>query len=66
MSTATQETKARSRSPLDLTFLDAEVLTRYVTETGKMLPRKITRFSAKQQRHITRQIKRARNLLLMK
>ncbi len=51
---------------MDLDFRDAEILSRYVTETGKILPRRVTRLSAKQQRHITKVIKRARNMLLMK
>jgi len=61
-STSTQQ----SRSPLELTPLDADILSRWVTETGKILPRRITGLTAHQQRHITRQIKRARNLRLMK
>lgn len=56
----------RSWNPMDLDFRDAEILSRYVTETGKILPRRVTRLSAKQQRHITKVIKRARNMLLMK
>jgi len=56
----------RSSNPLDLTFLDVEELSRYVTGTGKILPRRITRMTAKQQRHITKTIKRSRNMLLMK
>lgn len=50
---------------MDLTYMDVEILQRYVTDTGKILPRKINNLNAHQQRHITRQIKRARNLLLM-
>ena len=34
--------------------------------TGKILPRRITGLTAVQQRHITKIIKQARNLLLMK
>ncbi len=55
-----------SRSPLDLTWTDVEELSNYVTSNGKILSRKLTRLSAIQQRHITRMIKRARNMLLMK
>ncbi len=51
---------------MDLDFRDAEILSRYVTETGKILPRRVTKLSAKQQRHITKVIKRARNMLLLK
>lgn len=56
----------QSWNPMDLTYMDVEILQRYVTDTGKILPRKINSLNAHQQRHITRQIKRARNLLLMK
>jgi small subunit ribosomal protein S18 len=48
-----------------LTFQHAPLFARYVTDTGKILPRKITGLNAKQQRHITRMIKQSRNLLLM-
>ncbi|MBR5623269.1 MAG: 30S ribosomal protein S18 [Opitutales bacterium] len=60
------ETQQHSKTPLDFDFTDVEVLSRYVTETGKILPRRITGLTAKQQRHVTKAIKRARNMLLMK
>ena len=56
----------QSKNPSNLTEMDVEALLRYVTDTGKILPRRITELSAKQQRHITKTIKRARNMLLMK
>lgn len=56
----------RSRNPLDYDFTEPEALTRYVTETGKILPRKLTGLTAKQQRHIAKAIKRARNMVTMK
>jgi len=59
-------TEKRSLTPLDLTFMDVELLQRFVTESGKIQPRRITGLTPKQQRHIARQIKRARQLLLMK
>jgi small subunit ribosomal protein S18 len=62
----TTETQNRSKTPLDFDFTDAELLSRYVTETGRILPRRITGLTARQQRHITKTIKRARNMLLMK
>ena len=46
-------------------FTDTAVLSRFVTGTGKILPRRITGLSAKQQRRITKMIKRSRNMLLM-
>lgn len=55
-----------SKTPSQLTYLDAEALSRYVTRTGKILPRRITKLTAKEQRHVTSTIKRARNMLLMK
>lgn len=66
MTTEKAENVRQTRSPMEMTPLDVEILTRYVTDTGKILPRKITGLTAIQQRHITRQIKRARNLSLMK
>jgi small subunit ribosomal protein S18 len=65
-STTTIEKKPQSTPAEKLTYLDVETLTRHVTDTGKILPRRITGLSAKQQRHVSQTIKRARNLLLMK
>ena len=59
------KTLNRSRNPMDYTFNDVELLSRFVTETGKILPRKITGLSAKHQRRITNRIKQARNMLTM-
>jgi small subunit ribosomal protein S18 len=55
----------RSRNPMDYTFHHTELLSRFVTETGKILPRKDTGLSAKHQRRITNRIKQARNMLTM-
>ena len=51
---------------MDYGLTDTAQLARYVTETGKILPRRVTHLTAKQQRHITRVIKHSRNMLLMK
>ena len=56
----------RSRNPLDFDFTEPEALTRYVTETGKILPRKLSGLTARQQRHIAKAVKRARNMITMK
>ena len=56
----------RSLNPMDFNFDDVEPLSRFVTETGKILPRKETGLSAKHQRRITNRIKQARNMLTMK
>jgi small subunit ribosomal protein S18 len=55
----------RSRNPMDFSFLDVEQLSRFVTETGKILPRKETGLSAKHQRRVTTLIKQARNMLTL-
>ena len=56
----------RSLNPMDYTFHHVEQLSRFVTETGKILPRKDTGLSAKHQRRITNRIKQARNMLTMR
>ena len=63
---STEPAKTQSKNALDYDFLDVEQLTKYVTETGKILPRRITGLTAKQQRNITKSIKRSRAMLLMK
>ena len=55
----------RRLTPQELDFTHAHIRARDVTETGKILPRKVTRLSSKQQRKINRAIKRARNMLMM-
>jgi small subunit ribosomal protein S18 len=55
----------RSKNPMDYTFNDTELLARFITETGKILPRKDTGLSAKHQRQITKLIKQGRNMLTM-
>lgn len=62
---ALKKTPNRSLNPMDYTFNDVQTLSRFVTETGKILPRKVTGLSAKHQRRITNRIKQARNMLTM-
>ena len=50
----------------DLNPKNIELLRRYVTDEGRILPRKYTGFPAHHQRQLTRAIKRARQMLLMK
>ncbi|OIO60341.1 MAG: 30S ribosomal protein S18 [Verrucomicrobia bacterium CG_4_10_14_3_um_filter_43_23] len=61
----TEQKPKHSLNPLDFTWADVQKLQRFVTGTGKILPRRITRLSAKQHRHITKTIKRARNMKVM-
>ena len=44
---------------------DVETLKKYTNEKGKILPRRVTGNCAEHQRHISRQIKRARAIALM-
>jgi small subunit ribosomal protein S18 len=46
-------------------YKDVVLLKKYVTERGKILPRRITNISAKKQREIALAIKRARFLALL-
>lgn len=59
------EQKTQSLNPAQISFMNTQALARYVTDTGKILPRRITGLSAKHQRAITKTIKRGRNLLTM-
>ena len=58
--------QTQSKTPLDFDYTDVDALSRFVTDTGKILPRRITGLTAIQQRRVTKAIKRARNMLLMK
>src|SRR5688572_8533000 len=46
-------------------YKDLEMLKRYVSERGKMMPSRITGVSAKYQRQLTSAVKRARQLALL-
>ncbi|MSP55322.1 MAG: 30S ribosomal protein S18 [Myxococcales bacterium] len=46
-------------------YKDPSRLKRFLTERGKVLPRRITGLSAKQQRSVALAIKRARHLALL-
>ncbi|MCT7948551.1 30S ribosomal protein S18 [Ancylothrix sp. C2] len=49
--------------PID--YKDVDLLRKFITERGKILPRRITGLTAKQQRDMTLAIKRARILALL-
>jgi small subunit ribosomal protein S18 len=46
-------------------YKDSRVLSHFVTERGKIIPRRITGACARHQRHITTAIKRARVMALL-
>lgn len=49
--------------PID--YKDSELLRKFITERGKILPRRITGLTARQQRQLTTAIKRARQLAML-
>lgn len=53
----------KPQDPID--YKDIELLRKFVTERGKILPRRITGLTAKQQRDLTLAIKRARIVAML-
>lgn len=49
----------------EIDYKNVRLLSRFVSERGKMMPSRITAVSAKKQRELARAIKRARMLALM-
>ncbi|MCG8591658.1 MAG: 30S ribosomal protein S18 [Proteobacteria bacterium] len=54
---------ADSKLPLD--YKDAKTLRLFISETGKMIPRRISGNCAKHQRALATEIKRARQIALL-
>jgi len=52
-------------SGMKIDYKDLKTLTHFVTERGKILPRRISGTCARHQRDLTTAIKRARNIALM-
>lgn len=61
--------RRRKSSPLGpgelIDYKDVRKLQRFLTERGKILPRRATGLTAKQQRQISIEIKRARQIALL-
>jgi small subunit ribosomal protein S18 len=59
----------RKLSPLKtnelIDYKDAELLGKFLTEQGKILPRKVTGLTTKQQTKLTKAVKKARILALL-
>ena len=49
--------------PID--YKDVDLLKKFITERGKILPRRLTGLTAKQQRDLTNAVKRARSVALL-
>ena len=57
--------KCSRLSEEQIDYKDLELLRQYITETGKIVPSRITGASAKHQRLLSQEIKRARYLALL-
>lgn len=63
--------KKRKRCPFtqagikDIDYKDINTLTKFITERGKILPRRITGVSSYHQKRLTMAIKRARHMALL-
>ena len=69
--TTTERRPPRPKPKIDFTvdaldFKNVNLLKQFVTDAGRILPRKYTGFPAHYQRRLTRSIKKARQMLLMK
>ena len=50
---------------MKIDYKDVKLLSRYISEKGKIIPSRITSVSAKKQRELARAIKRARYIALL-
>ena len=49
----------------DVDYKDVQIISKYINEQGKILPRRMTGACAMHQRYIAKQIKRARQIALI-
>ena len=62
---STTETTTQTPTPAEIPFTQVpQAMNRYITDTGKILPRKYTHLTARHQRAITKTVKQGRNMLL--
>ena len=57
--------KSTSLGIEEIDFKDIKLLKEYITETGKIIPARMTGTSAKYQRQLNKAVKRARHLALL-
>ena len=61
---STTENTQQTPTPAEIPFTNPQAMKGFVTDTGKILPRKYTHLTARHQRAITKTIKHSRNMLL--
>jgi small subunit ribosomal protein S18 len=61
----TEEGSSEVKKVPTISYKDTALLRKYVSERGKILPRRVTGCCAKHQRELTTAIKRARHVALM-
>ena len=49
----------------EINYKDVKLLRRFITDQGKIMPRRVTGTSAKMHRKLVKEIKRARNIALI-
>ena len=49
----------------EIDYKDVKLLRRFITDQGKIMPRRVTGTSAKMHRKVVKEIKRARNIALI-
>ncbi|MET0155538.1 MAG: 30S ribosomal protein S18 [Rickettsiales bacterium] len=57
--------KGAPEGSLDVTYKNVDLLKRFITERGRIMPSRISGVSSKKQRALKREIKRARFLALL-
>ena len=60
-----QRRRARNLVPDYLDWKDVDLLRQFVPERGKIMPRRISGISAKDQRRVAKAIKRARSMAML-
>lgn len=57
--------KKNYNPPAYFNYKEVDLIRKYITEQGKILPRRVTGLSSKQHKRLTKAIKRARILALL-
>ncbi len=60
------ENEEEQKEIADMEFTDVSDFRNFITDTGKILPRKYTGLTPRQQRDMAKKVKVARQMLLMK